>query len=57
MPLAPNPPLNPKITRFYVPANTCLTRGAKTASPAFQIVTTPTDAQHRALQLLQQITV
>ena len=22
MPLAPNPPLDPKITRFYVPANT-----------------------------------
>ena len=37
--------------------NTCLTRGAKTASPAFQILTTPTDTQHRALQLLQQITV
>ena len=37
--------------------NTCITRGAKTASPAFQMVTTPTDTQHRALQLLQQITV
>ena len=37
--------------------NTCLTRGVKTASPAFEMVTTPTDTQHRALQLLQQITV
>ena len=37
--------------------NTCITRGAKTASPAFQMVTTATDTQHRALQLLQQITV
>jgi transposase len=37
--------------------NTCVTRSAKTPSPAFQIVTTPTPAQHRALQLLQQITV
>lgn len=37
--------------------NTCTTRGAKTASPPFQMVTTPTGTQHRALQLLQQITV
>jgi hypothetical protein len=37
--------------------NTCITRAAKAASPAFQMVTTPTDTQHRALQLLQQITV
>lgn len=37
--------------------NTCVARSAKTASPAFQMVTTPTDTQHRALQLLQQITV
>jgi hypothetical protein len=37
--------------------NTCITRGAKIASPAFQMVTTATDTQHRALQLLQQITV
>jgi hypothetical protein len=37
--------------------NTCITRGTKTASPAFKMVTTPTDTQHRALQLLQQITV
>ena len=37
--------------------NTCITRGTKTASPAFQMLTTPTDTQHRALQLLQQITV
>jgi transposase len=37
--------------------NTCTTRAAKTASPAFQMVTTPTATQHRALQLLQQITV
>jgi hypothetical protein len=37
--------------------NTCITHGAKTASPAFKMVTTPTDTQHRALQLLQQITV
>ena len=37
--------------------NTCITRGAKAASPAFQMVTTPTDTQHRAIQLLQQITV
>ena len=37
--------------------NTCTTRGTKTASPAFQMLTTPTDTQHRALQLLQQITV
>jgi hypothetical protein len=37
--------------------NTCITRGTKTASPAFQMVTTPTATQHRALQLLQQITV
>lgn len=37
--------------------NTCVTRSAKTASPAFPIVTTSTPTQHRALQLLQQITV
>ena len=37
--------------------NTCVTRGANAPSPAFQMVTTPTDTQHRALQLLQQITV
>jgi hypothetical protein len=37
--------------------NTCITRGTKTASPAFKMVTTPTDTQHRALQLLQQIIV
>ena len=37
--------------------NTCVTRGTKAASPAFKMVTTPTDTQHRALQLLQQITV
>jgi hypothetical protein len=37
--------------------NTCITRSAKTASPAFQMVTTPTDTQYRALQLLQHITV
>ena len=37
--------------------NTCITRGTKTASPAFQMVTTPSDTQYRALQLLQQITV
>jgi transposase len=37
--------------------NTCLTRGAKAPSPAFQMVTTPTDTQHHALQLLQHITV
>jgi len=37
--------------------NTCVTRSTKTASPAFQMVTTSTPAQHRALQLLQQITV
>lgn len=37
--------------------NTCITRGTKTASPAFKMVTTPTDTQHRALQLLRQITV
>ena len=37
--------------------NTCITRGTKSASPAFKMVTTATDTQHRALQLLQQITV
>lgn len=37
--------------------NTCVTRSAKTVSPALQMVTTPTDTRHRALQLLQQITV
>ena len=37
--------------------NICITRGAKAPSPAFQMVTTPTDTQHRALQLLQKITV
>lgn len=37
--------------------NTCITRGTTTASPAFQMLTTPTDSQQRALQLLQQITV
>lgn len=37
--------------------NTCITRGTKTASPAFQMVTTSTDTQQSALQLLQQITV
>ena len=37
--------------------NTCVTRSAKTPATAFQILTTPTPAQHRALQLLQQITV
>ncbi|HUA23956.1 MAG TPA: IS1634 family transposase [Steroidobacteraceae bacterium] len=37
--------------------NTCVTRTAKTPSPAFQIVTTPSAAQQRALQLLQRITV
>ena len=37
--------------------NTCVTRSAKAASPTFQMVTTPTATQHRALQLLQQITV
>ena len=37
--------------------NTCTTRGTKTASPAFKMVTTPTNTQHRALQLLQKINV
>lgn len=37
--------------------NTCITRGTKIASAAFQMVTTPTDTQQRAMQLLQQITV
>jgi hypothetical protein len=37
--------------------NTCLTRAAKTPAPTFQMLTTATATQHRALQLLQQITV
>jgi transposase len=37
--------------------NTCITRGAKSGSPGFQMLTTPTATQHRAMQLLQQITV
>jgi len=37
--------------------NTCVTRNAKTGSPGFQMLTTPTATQHRAMQLLQQITV
>jgi transposase len=37
--------------------NTCAMRNAKTPAATFQIVTTPNATQHRALQLLQQITV
>lgn len=37
--------------------NTCVSRGARTESLAFQMLTTPTSAQHRAFQLLQAITV
>ena len=37
--------------------NTCVTRSAKTPSPAFPMVTTSTATQQRALQLLQRITV
>lgn len=37
--------------------NTCVTRGARTRSVPFQMVTTPTSTQHRAFQLLQAITV
>jgi transposase len=37
--------------------NTCVTRTARTPSPAFQIVTTASPSQQRALQLLQRITV
>jgi hypothetical protein len=37
--------------------NTCVTRTAKSVSPSFQMLTTPNVTQHRAMQLLQQITV
>jgi transposase len=37
--------------------NTCVTRSAKPGSPSFPMLTTPTATQHRAIQLLQQITV
>lgn len=37
--------------------NTCVTRAARTASHPFQMVTTPTAQQRRALELLQAITV
>ena len=37
--------------------NTCVTRSAKTPSPAFPMVTTANATQQRALQLLQRITV
>jgi hypothetical protein len=37
--------------------NTCAPRGAATPSPTFQLFTTPTPPQQRALQLLQGITV
>ena len=33
MSLTPNPPLNPKITRFYVPANTYCLPGKAGGSP------------------------
>ena len=36
--------------------NTCVTRSAKTASPAFPMVTTANATQRRALRLLQRIT-
>lgn len=38
-------------------SNTCVTRSAKSGSPGFQMLTTSTATQHRAMQLLQQITV
>jgi Transposase DDE domain len=38
-------------------SNTCVTRSAKSGSPGFQMPPTPTATQHRAIQLLQQITV
>jgi transposase len=37
--------------------NTCVARGQRTASVPFQMVTTSNATQHRALQLLQTITV
>ncbi|AMN47719.1 hypothetical protein ACG33_13025 [Steroidobacter denitrificans] len=37
--------------------NTCIARGARTNPVPFQMVTTPSASQHRALQLLQTITV
>jgi len=37
--------------------NTCVTRAARTASHPFQMVTTPTAPQRRALELLQAITL
>jgi transposase len=37
--------------------NTCVTRTAKRVSPSFLMLTTPNVTQHRAMQLLQQITV
>jgi hypothetical protein len=37
--------------------NTCVTRSAKTASPGFQMLTTPDATQHWPMQMLQQITL
>jgi hypothetical protein len=37
--------------------NTCEARVGKNRGSTFQMTTTPNPAQHRALQLLQQITV
>jgi hypothetical protein len=37
--------------------NTCVTRAAKTRSPAFPMLITASATQQRALQLLQRITV
>jgi transposase len=37
--------------------NTCVTRGTKTGSPGFQMLTTQNTTQHRATQLLQRITL
>jgi transposase len=37
--------------------NTCTTRSAKSGSPGFPMLTTLNPTQHRAMQLLQQITV
>jgi len=37
--------------------NTCATRNAQPAASTFQMLTTPTTTQHRALRLLQAIAV
>jgi hypothetical protein len=37
--------------------NTCVTRSTKGVSPSFQMITTFNTTKHRAMQLLQQITV